>query len=49
VVKMLQDLLRDCRVDTVHVLPGLHADRDPVTGLTLLFKGDALPAGPQVH
>jgi len=49
VVKMLQDLLRDCRVNTVHVLPGLHADRDPVTGLTLLFKGDALPAGPQVH
>ncbi len=49
VVKMLQDLLRDCRVDTVHVLPGLHADRDPATGLTLLFKGDALPSGPQVH
>ena len=49
VVKMLEDLLRDCRVDAIHVLPGHHADRDPGTGLTLLFKGDALPAGPQVH
>jgi hypothetical protein len=43
VVKMLTDLLRDCRVDSVREMPGLHADRDPGTGLTLLFKGDALP------
>ncbi|MEO6565072.1 MAG: hypothetical protein ABIO63_03470 [Casimicrobiaceae bacterium] len=49
VVKMLQDLLRECRVDTVHVLAGLQADRDPATGMTLLFKGDALPVGPKVH
>ena len=50
VVKMLADLLRDCRVDSIREMPGLHADRDPVTGLTLLFKGDALSAaGPQVH
>ena len=43
VVKMLTDLLRDCRVDSIREMPGLHADRDPGTGLTLLFKGDALP------
>ena len=47
---MLTDLLRDCRVDSIREMPGLHTDRDPVTGLTLLFKGDALSAaGPQVH
>ncbi len=45
VVKMLTDLLRDCRVDSVREMPGLHADRDPGTGLTLLFKGDAAPDG----
>lgn len=45
VVKMLTDLLRDCRVDSIREMPGLHADRDPGTGLTLLFKGDAVPAG----
>lgn len=43
VVKMLTDLLRDCRVDSIREMPGLHADRDPGTGLTLLFKGDAAP------
>ena len=50
VVKMLTDLLRDCRVDSIRAMPGLHADRDPGTGLTLLFKGDAVPeGGPQMH
>lgn len=50
VVKMLVDLLRDCRVDSIREMPGLHADRDPATGLPLLFKGDALPNdGAQVH
>jgi hypothetical protein len=38
---MLCDLMRDCRVTDVQVLPGVHADRDPATGLTLLFKADA--------
>jgi hypothetical protein len=50
VVKMLTDLLRDCRVDSIRAMPGLHADRDPGTGLTLLFKGDAVPeGGPPLH
>ncbi len=50
VVKMLTDLLRDCRVDSIRAMPGLHADRNPGTGLTLLFKGDAVPdGGPQLH
>jgi len=44
VAAMLGDLLHDCRVTDVHVLPGIHADRDPATNLTLLFKSDALPA-----
>jgi hypothetical protein len=35
---MLEDLLRDCRVGDVRVEPGVHADRDRATGLTLLFK-----------
>ena len=31
------------RVTEVHVLEGIHADRDQATGLTLLFKSDAVP------
>ena len=39
VVTMLVELLRDCRVGDVQVLPGVHPDRDAATGVTLLFKG----------
>jgi hypothetical protein len=42
VAAMLVDLLRDCRVTDVRILPGVHADRDPQTGMTLLFKADAI-------
>ena len=44
VAAMLQDLMRDCRVSDVRIIDGIHADRDPVTGLTLLFKSDTTPA-----
>jgi hypothetical protein len=44
VAAMLCDLLRDCRVADVRIAPGVHADRDPQTGLPLLFKADAAPA-----
>jgi hypothetical protein len=47
VAAMLGDLLRDCRVADVRILPGVHADRDPQTGLALLFKADAVPAAAQ--
>ena len=40
VVRLLTDLMHDCRVTDVRREPGVHADRDPVTGLTLLFKSD---------
>jgi len=46
VVAMLTELLGECRVSDVRVLPGVHDDRDPVTGLPLLFKGDNVPASP---
>ncbi|HKE40575.1 MAG TPA: hypothetical protein VKG21_12105 [Casimicrobiaceae bacterium] len=46
VAAMLVDLLHDCRVSDVRVLPGVHGDRDPTTGLMLLFKADALPGAP---
>lgn len=46
VVTMLVDLLRDCRIADVRVLPGVHPDRDPQTGMTLLFKADASAAVP---
>jgi hypothetical protein len=42
VAAMLADLMRDCRVTGVRVLSGVHADRDEATGLTLLFKADAV-------
>jgi hypothetical protein len=49
VAAMLRDLLRDCRVADVRILPGVHADRDPQTGLALLFKADAVAAAAQAH
>jgi len=52
VAEMLVTLLRDCRVDDVRVLPGVHADRDPATGSRLLFKSDAFTAasaGPAIQ
>jgi hypothetical protein len=47
VASMLVDLLRDCRVADVRVLPGVHPDRDPQTGMMLLFKSDAPAATEQ--
>jgi hypothetical protein len=44
VATMLIELMRDCRVADVRVVGGVHADRDPATGLTLLFKADTAPA-----
>jgi hypothetical protein len=51
VVTMLVDLLRDCRVDDVRVIAGVHGDRDPATGLPLLFKAGAPlpPEAPPLH
>ena len=48
VATMLLDLLRDCRVNDVRVVAGMQPDRDPGTGLTLLFKADAIPEGETV-
>jgi hypothetical protein len=42
VARMLADLMHDCRITDVQALPGVHADRDRETGLTLLFKADAV-------
>jgi len=42
VATMLADLMRDCRVSDVQALGGVHADRDQATGITLLFKADAV-------
>jgi hypothetical protein len=48
VATMLLDLLRDCRVTDVRVIAGAQADRDPGTGLPLLFRADAIPDGSAV-
>jgi hypothetical protein len=37
-------LLDDCRVADIRVLAGVHPDRDPATGVPLLFKPDTIPA-----
>ncbi|MEP6996278.1 MAG: hypothetical protein ABI900_01440 [Betaproteobacteria bacterium] len=42
VAEMLAELMHDCRVADVRALAGVHADRDQTTGMTLLFKADAL-------
>ena len=46
---MLTGFLAECRVADVRIVPGVHADRDSGTGLTLLFKGDDLPESPTTH
>jgi hypothetical protein len=43
VAALLMELLRDCRVADVRAISGVHPDRDPGTGMTLLFKPDAMP------
>jgi len=48
VATMLLDLLHDCRVTDVRVVAGVQPDWDPGTGLTLLFKADAIPDGESV-
>jgi len=48
VADMLLTLLRDCRVGDVRVLPGVHEDRDPATGLRLLFKADTFGDAPPI-
>jgi hypothetical protein len=45
VVAMLEQLVRDCRVADVRFVAGVHPDRDPATGVTLLFKPDTVPPG----
>jgi len=49
VASMLVELMADCRVIDVRVVAGAHADRDPATGLTLLFKPDTLPSRAAIH
>ena len=49
VVSMLVELLTDCRVTDIRGRPGVHPDRDPATGLTLLFRPDAPPGAAAVH
>jgi hypothetical protein len=50
VATMLLDLLRDCRVTDVRILPGVHPDRDPQTGMMLLFTPDsAAGVEPTLH
>ncbi len=48
IVKLFTDLMRDCRVNDVQFEPGVHADRDPLTGHPLLFKS-GLPRPPALH
>jgi hypothetical protein len=48
VATMLLDLLHDCRVTDVRVIGGAQADRDPGTGLPLLFRADSIPDGAEV-
>ena len=45
VTAMLTDLLRDCRLEDVRVVPGVQPDRDAATGMVLLFKPETMPVG----
>lgn len=48
VAAMLADLARECRIGDVRMLAGVYADRDPSTGLTLLFKPETVPPGAEI-
>ena len=45
---MIVDLLQACRVMDVRTLAGTYPDRDPRTGLPLLFRADAIEAAASV-
>ena len=47
-VRMLVDLLNDCQVDDVRMLAGVHGDRDPKSGVRLLFKPETIPPGAEL-
>ena len=49
VATMLLDLLRDCRVADVRIFPGVHPDRDPKTGMILLYKPAGEGIEPTLH
>ena len=49
VATMLVDLLSDCRVTDIRFAAGVHPDRDPTTGRTLLFKPETLPGSAALH
>lgn len=49
VAAMLLELLRDCRVADVRIFPGVHLDRDPKTGMILLFKPAGEGIEPTLH
>ena len=44
VAGMLIELLQDCHVTDIQVLPGIHADCDKGPDAPLLFRADALAA-----
>jgi hypothetical protein len=48
VAAMLAGVLRECRVGDVRTLAGVHPDRDPSTGLVLLFKPGTVPPGAEL-
>jgi hypothetical protein len=46
-VAAIAALLEDCRVADVRAVPGVHADRDPATGVRRFFRADGhAPAAP---
>lgn len=48
VLTMIVELLRACRVMDIRLLTHVHPDRDRQTGLTLLFRADAIGAADSV-
>lgn len=47
-VRMLLDLLKDCQVGDVRLLGGVHGDREPKSGVRLLFKPETIPPGAEM-
>ncbi|MEP7083621.1 MAG: hypothetical protein ABI854_02700 [Betaproteobacteria bacterium] len=49
VTAMLVDLLRACRISDIRMLAAVQPDRDPLTGLLLLFRADAIGASESIQ
>ena len=48
VLSAIVALLRECRIDDIRIIAGVHGDREAATGLPLFFRADAIERGESI-